>query len=65
MQSLFPIQLQNEPHISIIYVSDFGCPNNGIYKAAQNQNACFYEEGLRDFYGNTTKKMIGQALSRF
>lgn len=63
MQSLFPNQLQHKPNISMIYTSDFD--GQCTYNAAQNQNACFYEEGLDDFHGTITKNMVEQALYEF
>ncbi len=60
---MFQNQLQNEPHVSMIYTSDFD--GQGMYQAAQYQNACFYEEGLEDFHGTITKRMIDRTLHDF
>ncbi len=61
--SKFPEQLQNEPNVSRNYVDSFD--GKCTYTAAQNQNSCFYEEGIRHFYGSITKEMISEALSKF
>lgn len=60
---MFQNQLQDEPHISMIYTSDFD--GQGIYRAAQNQNACFYDEGLSDFCGTITRQMLNKLLHDF
>ncbi len=60
---MFPEQLQSEPDISRNYTSSFD--GESVYKAAQNQNSCFYEEGIKHFYGAKTKEMVTEALSKF
>ncbi len=59
--SVFPDQLQSEPHISRIHIDSFD--GRSVYTAAQNQNSCFYEEGIKDFYGFRTKEKK-QAIMR-
>ncbi len=61
--SMFPGQLQSEPGVSRIYDDSF--EGKSAYTAAQNQNSCFYDEGLEDFHGSRTRKMVSEALSRF
>ncbi len=63
MLSVFPDQLPCEPHISRIYIDSFD--GDSVYSAAQNQNSCFYEEGLEDFYNNENRQMVLDALCNF
>ncbi len=65
VEALFVDSLPSEPDISMMFTSSFDFEGGGTYKAAQNQGAAFYEEGLDQFHGIQTKKMVSDAIEKF